>query len=106
MGAGLGRGRGRGVDLNKPAWMTTGNLGQAPPAHGADQADGEEAAKQAALAADLRALASAPKAENPAAPSVSAEKGRKRTLEPDDERFAELSTHELLQLLNALPGGE
>ena len=27
----MGRGRGRGVELNKPAWMTTGDLGTKPP---------------------------------------------------------------------------
>eukprot|EP01046_Picozoa_sp_COSAG06_P055942 COSAG06_NODE_10436_length_1681_cov_1.539823_2_plen_206_part_00 len=52
-----GRGRGRGTDL-RPAWMTTGDLGQAPSTATNASADNEAEAKQAALAAELRALAS------------------------------------------------
>jgi len=121
---GAGRGRGRGQDLNKPAWMTTGDLGQAPPPVDSGKADAEEA-KQEALAADLRALA-ASKSEAPAAKeSVSSIRTwysclcisillsphrcvwhtqASSTGTDDDERFATLPTLELVQLLTSLPG--
>ena len=39
----MGRGRGRGADLNKPAWMTTGQLGTKPAADSAANAAVEAA---------------------------------------------------------------
>lgn len=51
-----GGGRGRGMTI-QPAWMTTGDLGKKPTAMPATDAS-EDSAKQAALAAELRALAS------------------------------------------------
>lgn len=73
--ASAGVGRGRGMTI-KPAWMTTGDLGKRPEeTNGTGADDDEESIRQAALAAELRALASHGKSDS----SVSRDAvGRKR----------------------------
>ena len=73
--AAAGVGRGRGLTI-KPAWMTTGDLGTRPEeTKGGGADDDEESIRQAALAAELRALASHAKSDSSASRDAV---GRKR----------------------------
>ena len=76
-------GRGRGA-MNKPAWMTTGDLGQAPPAETPE--DKETTEKQQALASELRQMAAqggSADAKKRKAMFADAEEGQKKAATED-----------------------
>ena len=92
------RGRGRGTDLNKPAWLTTGDLGSKPEA---TISEVHEEDGPGLSAADLRQFATS------STRTDSATAKKPRTAGPEgivDARFQSNTKLELLQLLAVIPG--
>jgi hypothetical protein len=109
---GRGAGRGRGMDLNKPAWMTTGDLGK-PPAAVMESASAT--AEDDKMAADLRAFAAGGSAGGAASGGSSTKPKREREdhdgrtrskgqLADEDTRFSNIPMLELQQLMAVISG--